>query len=191
MEQDEGLSPVATVARRVKEVRGRKGMTAKELADKLRDDAGVKWDRATVTKLETGHRQTLTVVELLALARVLDVAPTHLLVPLDDRPFQVTPKEVQESGRVRQWLRGEKHLPGTDLQVFYSEVPLAEMRQVVELQPAVMTEEARSFVAVARAQYKAKTGLDLDDDATLNWMLRGERPKGLDDDGEHQEEAER
>ncbi|MFJ7154652.1 helix-turn-helix domain-containing protein [Streptomyces sp. NPDC101118] len=132
MEHEEAAGPVEVIARRVKEVRGRKGLTAQQLADRLRK-AGVPWDRATVTKLETNRRQNVSVVELLALARVLDVAPVHLLVPLGEGPYQVTPNETALASRARRWVRGDTTLRGGDAQIYYSEVPLDEIRQVQQL----------------------------------------------------------
>lgn len=126
MEHVDSVAPVDVVAKRVREARNRKGMTAAELADDLKR-RGLDWDRQTVTKLETGRRQNVSVVELLALARVLDVAPLHLLVPLEDVEFQVTPKESVPAGRVRSWVRGWEPLPGTDQRIFRSEVPLDEL----------------------------------------------------------------
>lgn len=112
----------------MREARGRKGMTAQGLAENLKG-RGLDWDRQTVTKLETGRRQNVSVVELLALARALDVAPVHLLVPLDDKAaVQVTPTERVSAARARQWIRGNKPLAGTDLQIFWTEAPLAEVR---------------------------------------------------------------
>ncbi|MFJ6783749.1 helix-turn-helix domain-containing protein [Streptomyces yangpuensis] len=129
MEHEEAPNPVEVIARRVKEVRGRKGLTAQQLADRLRD-AGVPWDRATVTKLETNRRQNVSVVELLALARVLDVAPVHLLVPLHEGPYMVTPVEAVTASRARLWIRGDTTLKGGDAQIYYSEAPLDEIRGV-------------------------------------------------------------
>lgn len=113
-------------------------MTAQQLADGLRQ-AGVPWDRLTVTKLETGRRQNVTLVEWLALARVLNVAPVHLLIepehpgsePVEAAtPYQVTPNEAAPRAEARAWIRGMSSLPGTDLRVFYSEVPAEEWGNV-------------------------------------------------------------
>jgi transcriptional regulator with XRE-family HTH domain len=128
MEQESAVAPVETLARRVREARNRKGLTAQQLAERLQS-SGLSWDRGTVAKVETGRRQNISVVEWLALARALDVAPIHLLVPLDDeRPYLVTPEERVSAGRARQWIRGTKPLAGTDLQIFWTEVPLNEVR---------------------------------------------------------------
>lgn len=119
---------MAAIAMRVKEARNRKGLTAQELADKLRA-SGLPWDRGTVTKLETGRRQNVSVVEWLALARALDVAPIHLLVPLEDGgAYQVTPGEVAKTARARYWIRGLVPLGRTDMRIFKTEVPAAELK---------------------------------------------------------------
>src|SRR6266545_5102056 len=82
--------PVEVVARRMREVRETRRLTAAQLADRMRQ-AGIGWDRQIVTNLETGRRASLSVDELFALAVVLQVAPIHLLVPLDDeQPYQVS-----------------------------------------------------------------------------------------------------
>ena len=64
--------------------------------------------------------------ELLIFADVLDVAPVHLLVPIEDVEYQVTPNHVEGARRVRMWVRGEHGLDHTDLRTFASEVPQHE-----------------------------------------------------------------
>jgi transcriptional regulator with XRE-family HTH domain len=124
--------PVEHLARRVRELRRRRGLTAAQLAERLRE-VGLDWDRNVVANLETGRRASLDVGELLALALVLDVAPVHLLVPLDDEaPFHVTPTRIEKSGPVRDWVRGAEPLDGTDARVYWSEVPEVEWQQVSE-----------------------------------------------------------
>lgn len=119
--------PVPTIAQRVKALRQRKGWSAEELGNALKAK-GVKWDRFTVANLENGKRQNVTVVELLALALVLDVAPVNLLVPLDSEPYQVTPDgtEAQNSADVWLWMRGQCPLPGTSKageRIYFTEAP--------------------------------------------------------------------
>jgi len=121
------LDVVTNVAKRVKELRARKGLNAQEVGDRMWERTGIRWDRFTVANLETGRRKNITVPELLALARVLDVAPVHLLVPVDDQPFRLLPKEVQPADRVRAWVCGEEPLPMTDRRIFRTEVPLDEV----------------------------------------------------------------
>ncbi|MFD8225162.1 helix-turn-helix domain-containing protein [Streptomyces massasporeus] len=126
MEHSEGLPPTLAVARRVRELRERRRLTAQALADKL-SEQGVPWERSTVAKLENGKRQNLTLTEWLALAAVLNVAPIHLLVPLDEKAeLQVTPRMRVPALRARQFVRGEVPLPDSDARAFYSEVPEQE-----------------------------------------------------------------
>lgn len=120
--------PVTTVADRVREVRMRHRLTAQDLAERLQG-LGLPWERTTVVKLENKRRQTLTVTELMALAVALDVAPVNLLVPLDDRPYQVTPNRTESSDAVRAWVRGEQPLPGTDERTYRTEVSLTDMHR--------------------------------------------------------------
>jgi transcriptional regulator with XRE-family HTH domain len=126
--EDGAVTPVATIASRVKELRGRRGWTAADLGAAL-TRRGIKWDRFTVAGLESGKRQNVTVSELLALALVLDVAPVNLLVPVTTVPFEVTPARVEPADDVRAWFRGEHPLPGVDERTFYTEVSMDDLRQ--------------------------------------------------------------
>jgi transcriptional regulator with XRE-family HTH domain len=125
MEHD-AWTPTDTIARRVREVREERHLTAAQLAERL-TAVGVAWDRNTVTKLETGRRANVSVAELLALAVVLEVAPMHLLVPLkDEQPYAVTPGRVEAARWVRSFVRGSAPLDGIDPRRFYSQVPAGE-----------------------------------------------------------------
>lgn len=125
---DHGIDPVQTVAHRVSELRKRKGLTAAEVGQRMKAE-GFKWDRFTVSNLEKGKRQNVTLTEWLGLAQVLDVSPLHLLVPLEDVEYNVTPERVVPADRVRAWVRGVEPLPGMDQRIFYTEVPMSEVRR--------------------------------------------------------------
>jgi transcriptional regulator with XRE-family HTH domain len=121
-------SPVDTIRHRVKQLRGHRGWTGAELGTRL-TRLGARWDRSIVANFEAGRRRTVSVTELLALAIVFDVAPVNLLVPLDDRPYQVTPTRAENSDLVRSWVRGEQPLPGTDERTYRTEVSLADLHK--------------------------------------------------------------
>ncbi|MGW9024779.1 helix-turn-helix domain-containing protein [Streptomyces sp. NPDC055722] len=148
MAHSEALSPTDTVAKRVREVRKRRGLTAEQLADKLREQ-GILWDRYTVTKLENGKRQNITLTEWLALAVVLNVSPLHLLVPPwpspkwerpegerndpnDEAGLLVTPKRAEPMYLLRRYIRGSEALPGMDERKFFSEIPPQEFSPLLE-----------------------------------------------------------
>ncbi|MEU3613504.1 helix-turn-helix transcriptional regulator [Streptomyces sp. NPDC006872] len=118
-----------TIARRVKELRTRQGITAEQLAHLL-SGQGIHWDRFAVANLEKERRKNLTVGEMLALARVLHVSPVHLIVPpTNEGTFQVTPEEACPPSDARAWIRGSAELPRTDRRIFRTEVPFSELGQ--------------------------------------------------------------
>lgn len=73
-----GSTPSEAIGRHLKALRKRQGMTAAQLAAAM-TDAGTPWKRSTVTKLETGRRQAVTIDEAVALVQVLDVTMAELL----------------------------------------------------------------------------------------------------------------
>ncbi|GAA0657231.1 hypothetical protein GCM10009535_40320 [Streptomyces thermocarboxydovorans] len=112
-----------TVRERVRELRGRARMSAAELAAEL-ERVGVKWNRSIVANFEGGRRPTLSVVELLALARVLNVSPLNLLVSPDaprDAAYQVTPEETVSVGDVRRWIAAKGPILGGSREQFFRE----------------------------------------------------------------------
>lgn len=131
MAHKETWTPTATVAKRVKEARTRRGWTADDLAKALVKQ-GVKWERSTVAKLENGNRQNVSLTEWLALAAVLNVAPVHLLLPIDegDDDYQVTPERTERVGQVRGWARGHWPLPGSNVIQYQGEMPEEEQGRI-------------------------------------------------------------
>lgn len=131
-------SPHRVIAERVKALRKGRGWSAQRLADEMKK-VGISWDRSIVANLEYGRRAAVSVEEWLALAYVLDVAPLHLLVPTKGTTYRVLaqPRPGEQYERdaeahlddVRQWISGKHPLPGTDLRIYYSEVPEEEFRE--------------------------------------------------------------
>lgn len=127
-------SPTTTVAERVKDLRQRRGWTAAELALRCADKGLDGFNRSVLANIESGRRKYVTVDELVALAYVLDVAPIHLLVPVevdqtvDEHFYGVCPDVFLPVPEARAWVRGS-HAPATvDPRVYYSEVPLDEWK---------------------------------------------------------------
>jgi transcriptional regulator with XRE-family HTH domain len=145
--------PVEVVARRMRELRRRRELSAAQLAERMRE-VGIPWKREVVANLETGRRASVGVDELLALAVVLQVAPVHLLVPLEgDEPYQVTPRRTERSIRVREWIRGTLPLRPEDRRRFYSEIPDNEWELYAGLR-GDQAGEARSTEEQIRAARK-------------------------------------
>lgn len=115
---------------------------------------------ATLHNVETGRpgedglrRRNITVDEWLVLAAALDVAPVHLLIPIEDdlAPYAVTPEATVGTGRARAWIRGLFPLPSTDERLYFSEVPRFEW-----IPPGAPSdaEERRAFLWELQQQYE-------------------------------------
>jgi len=110
----EAVGPVQALARRVREVRTARGWSAQEVARRCAALGLPGLDRSTIANIESGRRRRVGVDELLVLALALGVAPVHLLVPLDEQWYAVTPDRVTGTSRVREWLRGNWPMHGAD-----------------------------------------------------------------------------
>jgi transcriptional regulator with XRE-family HTH domain len=88
-------------------------MTAQALADRC-GELGHPLDRSVIAKLEKGIRQTVTVADLLVLARALDLPPVALLFPLDEPGAEVLPGELRSVWSSLQWFAAEAPFPPAD-----------------------------------------------------------------------------
>ncbi len=97
------------VAKNVKRLR--LPASAAALAERVRAE-GVPMNRSALANIETRRRADLTLEEVSALAMALNVSPTNLLLPEDDREIvSVTPSRQDRAYFVRQWIYGNMRLP--------------------------------------------------------------------------------
>lgn len=116
------------LSKQLPEIRQRLGLSAQAFAERARE-AGLKFDRGTVSKIENGQRG-ISLDEALAIAAALDVAPVHLFLPReDDAKVQVAPNVTVEAEQARLWFRGGRPLPDGDDQTYRTEVPKSEWQQ--------------------------------------------------------------
>lgn len=123
------------VAARVRQVRTKRGMTVANLAARCAELGAAELTAQALYKLEgrrastSGRSRPVTVDELLTLALALNVAPVHLLVPVDG-PGENYPVIGDVHARrfgVRAWIRGVGSIdPDADPREFHSEVPPGE-----------------------------------------------------------------
>jgi transcriptional regulator with XRE-family HTH domain len=125
------------VAARIRAVRRKRELTVSELAERCATAGFPELTEAALYNLEgrrTGKRppRPVSVDELLALARVLQVAPVHLLVSPDaeDEPYHVTPGVTAPARQVRYWIRGYELLPDDSRQLYLTEVPPSEFEEI-------------------------------------------------------------
>jgi transcriptional regulator with XRE-family HTH domain len=101
------------IARRVRELRHKRGWSAQDLANRCAEIGAADMTSAVLANIETGRRhpgtgirrREVTVEELLALARALDVLPSDLLEPLRARPLDF-PESVEQ---LRRAVEGVQH----------------------------------------------------------------------------------
>lgn len=131
--------PSEVMGRRVQEVRRRRGWTASQLADRCSEIGAPKLTAQAIANIENGRkdkitgrrRRDITIDELMALATALEVAPVHLLVPLDDdTAYEVTPEREVPAFAARDFVRGFTPLGGMDVRWLWSEMPANEYLEV-------------------------------------------------------------
>lgn len=107
MLQDGWAVRLATgVGERVRHYRGQAGLSAQKLSERC-DELGHKIERAVIANIERGARQSITLAELLVLARALRVPPVALIVPLGaGEPFEVLPAELTDTWTAAKWVGG-------------------------------------------------------------------------------------
>jgi transcriptional regulator with XRE-family HTH domain len=159
MEQTGPLTPTAVVAARMKKLRVKRGLSADELARRMRA-AGIPWERIVVTKLETGRRASVSVAEMFALAAVLNCPPV-MLMTADERDeadyqpgrvnlsYQVTPTVTSDMASVRAWIRGAIPLAeDDDTREYYGELPVGE-----SYTPGHMTSDGEAWVGPVQQRF--------------------------------------
>jgi transcriptional regulator with XRE-family HTH domain len=105
--------PSEVIGERVAAVRSRRSLSQRQLAELV----GLR--REVITQIELGKRR-VTIDEWLAIARALNVAPMHLILPLQDEGKDRKPLEIAIGleerptlypvTRIRDWLRGRRPL---------------------------------------------------------------------------------
>lgn len=154
------LRPHDVIASRVRELRQKRGWSAKHLADELQK-VGLAWDRSIVANFEHRRRETVSVEELLALAYVFSVAPLNLMVPIvaddhdDAQAYEPVPNVWVPLSEVRDWVRGYVE-PFGDPRISASERP--EHEKGPDRHGMIKLVEADARMAEQDAEFKAKYG---------------------------------
>jgi transcriptional regulator with XRE-family HTH domain len=140
---DEQVTPGEVFARRMREVRTRRGWSQRELADRLHA-LGHPIGRVTLTRIEQGgvpgappeavtKARNVSLEDVLAISFALGVAPVHMFVPFDlgDRLCLsvVSAKQPVSPGMARRWIAGIDTLLDEDPQFFFTEIPPEDIEE--------------------------------------------------------------
>jgi transcriptional regulator with XRE-family HTH domain len=111
------MTPTEVVAKRVAEIRRRRGWSQEELARRLRSRGFTGMDRSILSKLETGERRDVSVAEVFALAAALETQVLSLAIPGGEDEVEVAPTtEPLTRSSLRGWMTGWEPLPGAGLE---------------------------------------------------------------------------
>jgi transcriptional regulator with XRE-family HTH domain len=137
----------AGVAEQVKRLRGGR-MSAQQLADATAE-LGHPVARSVIANLESGRRDTVSVAEIVVLARALGVPPLLLVFPVgSNATVELLPGEIVDTWSGAKWFTGEQPFPnsGEDIE----ELPTSYFRE----QDRLIAEwyRARDRVMAARAE---------------------------------------
>jgi transcriptional regulator with XRE-family HTH domain len=121
-------SPSIHIAHRVRALRDAEGISAAGVAKEVSTDHGLAMTRDTLANIEIHRRGNVTVEELFALALVLNVSPTNLLLPDDpEEEVAVSGGVTATAWWVREWIYGREALPArNDTESFMRAAPAAE-----------------------------------------------------------------
>lgn len=97
------VSATEIVARRLREIRARRRLSAQDVADRC-SALGLFLNRQTLSNLENHRRDHVSVDELLVLARVLEVSPVALLQPIEGEERLAVGTVVLGHHEVRSWF---------------------------------------------------------------------------------------
>src|SRR5258708_18639732 len=155
-------------AAQVRHWRKQRGWQPGDLATRCKELGAGQLTENVIENIESGRRgkdgsrrRDVTVDELLVLAIALNVAPVHLLVPVDDpqEPYPaVIGGVIARRFGVRAWIRGVGTIdPDADPREFHSAVPRGEFYW-----PAFTRADGEQFGAVQQGPPRPRT----DDHAT-------------------------
>jgi transcriptional regulator with XRE-family HTH domain len=96
------------IASRVREIRQQQRLSGAALGAAVRDLGLPGWVDSTVGKLETSRRESVTVKELFALAKALDVPPAWLLIDPSGTPVPVVEGVELDPWSALMWMIGRQ-----------------------------------------------------------------------------------
>jgi transcriptional regulator with XRE-family HTH domain len=166
-----------SIAQQVRRRRKTIGWSAKHLSDACYI-LGHEIPRSVIADLENGRRRSISIAELLVLARALGASPVELVCPLEfDGQIRVSPTEPLASVEARQWWGGRDTEPDVIKNVMVEVV--APLLERIEAQ-AVALRAQDNTLALTRSLLDTLAGL-----AKLPPLPRLPSPPPLSTEGMH------
>lgn len=152
-----------SIAGEVRRYRQARGLSAQQLADRCAS-LGMPIQRSVLANLESGRRTTVTVAEVLVLAKALGVPPGALIFPVGTQPVvEILPDGYVEPLSAVNWLSGHVFFDDNVAESFYDS-PLGLLRR--------HDDEAKGLLRLLTARSHARSGLV---DAQRNYEPHRER----------------
>jgi transcriptional regulator with XRE-family HTH domain len=109
MAQDDWQAQLTgVVAGEIRRYRQERKMSAQQLANRC-EQLGFAIPRPVISNIENGRRDSLSIAELLVLARALDVAPALLVAPVGRQEMvEILPDQSMPPFDAVRWLEGEQ-----------------------------------------------------------------------------------
>lgn len=126
-------TPGKVLAGQVRRYREKRGLTQRQVKERLEERFGVLIDAATIARLERGDRR-ITVDEACLLAVVLNVPLMALMWPIDEsEPVSVAPGVEAAPWEALEWAVANNPLPGVDDEEWNSATqPLVDLAQLLD-----------------------------------------------------------
>jgi transcriptional regulator with XRE-family HTH domain len=133
--RERDLTPSQAFGRRLRQVRKGRRMSGQRLTELL-DEYGFGIHRTRLARIENGATPA-TLEDLFALAFVLDLSPSALVVPerdevelgekLEDEPGVKLLDRSEDPGQFRAWVKGEAPLDDQNPDLFELQRPLSDL----------------------------------------------------------------
>ena len=137
------------VRRQARRIRSAQGLTVDQLAARCEELGLTDFNSTLITAIEIGRKKSVTVNEWIQLAAALNVAPIHLLVPMDsDQETWVGEKRSYPAADVRRWVQGSMPLDFTNSRTYFTQAP--------EEQWAEFTQQAQAAASAPPGRRRRK-----------------------------------
>lgn len=125
-----GREWTAMIGQNLKRLRQRAGISAQDLSRRCLEQVGYEVPRNSITNLENGRKEQISVQEILTLAIALDLPPVVLLFPLDEARSGDPVSAQHGNFAAAQWFSGLSRADGAKLEPTPATIALFTLRDL-------------------------------------------------------------